>query len=108
VEQCKNYITKHLNQKFTIDEIANEIAITKTYLCHLFSEQVGIGIQQYAQRKRIEAAKNMLRYSDTSILEIASYLCFNSQSHFGKVFKDQVNETPQRYREKNKFIDFKN
>ena len=37
---------------------------------------------------RIERAENLLKYSEASLTEISSeYLCFSSQSHFGKVFK---------------------
>ncbi|MDR0884995.1 MAG: AraC family transcriptional regulator [Clostridiales Family XIII bacterium] len=106
IEKCKNYIAEHLNQHFTVDEIANDIAINSSYLSRRFSESEGIGIQQYTQKKRVEAAENMLKYSDESIFVISNYLCFASQSYFGKVFKEHTGLTPQKYREKNKLIDF--
>ena len=107
VEQCKKYISMHLNRLFSLDDIASEIGVNKSHLSRRFSEEVGVGIQQYAQIKRIEAATNMLKYSDESVLAISNYLCFSSQSHFGKVFKVQIGTTPQKYREKNKIVDFK-
>jgi AraC-like DNA-binding protein len=107
VEQCKNYIARHLNKHFTIDDLAKEIQINKSYLNRKFSKSVGMGIQQYAQLKRIEAAANMLKFSDESILTISNYLCFASQSHFGKLFKQHMGETPKVYREKNMLLDFK-
>lgn len=106
VEQCKNYVAGHLNKPFTIDDIAQVIGINKSYLSRKFSKSEGMGIQQYAQMKRIQASENMLKFSDESILKISNYLCFASQSHFGKVFKKYNGQTPQKYRERNKMIDF--
>lgn len=102
IEQCKNYIACHLNKKFTLDDIAKEIGISKSYIGRRFSESEGMGILQYAGMKRVEAAANMLKYSNESILKISNYLCFASQSHFGKAFKEHMGVTPQKYRETNK------
>ncbi|WP_442862488.1 helix-turn-helix domain-containing protein [Bacillus sp. USDA818B3_A] len=46
----------------------------------------------------MEEAKDLLAFSDKSISEISNYLCFSSQSHFQKVFKDYYAITPQAYR----------
>ncbi|MCX7657624.1 MAG: AraC family transcriptional regulator [Oscillospiraceae bacterium] len=106
IEQCKNYIAKNLTKNFTLEDIAKEINVNKSYLSRKFSEKVGMGIHKYAQKKRIEAAANMLKYSDQTIAFISNYLCFPSQSHFGKVFKEYMKLTPKAYRHKNKPIDF--
>ena len=47
---------------------------------------------------KIEKAKNLLRFSDFSMVEIASYLSFSSQSHFIKLFSEETNLTPKKYR----------
>ena len=106
VESSKNFIYKHLNKHFTVDDVANEVGVNKFYLMKRFSELEGMGIQQYAQLKRVEAAANMLKFSNEPISVIAEYMCFSSQSHFGKVFKKYKGLTPQSYRNKNKLIDF--
>lgn len=98
VEAAKNYIASHLNKSFSLDDIAKELNINKHYLARRFSEDTGMGIMKYTKQKRIEAAKNMLRFSDASIPRIAAYLCFPNQSHFGKVFKEMTGTTPGAYR----------
>ena len=49
----------------------------------------------------MEAARNMLRYSQYSVGEIAQILAYRSPSHFGKVFKDHMGVTPREYRNAN-------
>ena len=48
------------------------------------------------------AAQNMLKYSDQTISAVSSYFCFDSQSHFGSVFKNITGITPSEYRTRNK------
>ena len=98
VEKCKVFINQHLNKPFNLNDVAEAISINKNYLSRLFTQEEGMSIMQYARKKRIEAGANMLKFSDESIARIAEYLCFPSQSHFGKVFKDIMNMTPQKYR----------
>lgn len=105
VEQCKDYIAKHLRTPFQVSDIAKSIVINPSYLSRKFSEQEGITIQQYIYRERCLKAANMMRYTSYTIAEIAEYLCFSSQSHFGKRFKEYLGETPHKYRKKNKYIE---
>lgn len=63
-------------------------------------------IQDYILKFRIERAANLLKYSYASISEISDYVCFNSQSHFGSIFKQYMQMTPRQYREKYKQKEF--
>lgn len=94
-----DYIYEHLNSPITVRDIAENIGINETYLSKLFKKETGISISEYIRNYRIEAAKNMLKYSDYSYTDIAKLLCFSSQSHFTKVFKDVTGMTPKVYRD---------
>ena len=48
---------------------------------------------------KIEKAQHMLKYSDYSLVEIANYLAFSSQSHFIQTFKKLIGVTPKKYRD---------
>jgi len=98
VEECKAYIGQNLNRMLSLNDIAGAIGINKSHLSRLFTQETGLSIMQYARKLRVEAAQSMLKYSDESISTIAQYLCFPSQSHFGKVFKEHTGKTPQIYR----------
>ena len=102
LEQCKRYVARHLYQPFTLDDLANTIGNNKCYLTHQFSLQEGKSLKRYIHEERIRAAQNMLKYSDQPIPVIANYLCFETQSHFGSVFKKITGTTPALYRLQNK------
>jgi AraC-like DNA-binding protein len=106
VEKSKLYIENHLNIPFHLEDLAKEIGGNESYLSRRFSEETGMGIQKYTRIRRVEAAADLLKYSDKGIADIAFYLCFPSQSHFGAVFKSHFGLTPAKYRECNGVIEF--
>jgi AraC-like DNA-binding protein len=88
----------HLHEPISVDEIAERAGLSRSYFSVLFKKEVGMPVTDYIRRKRIEAAENMLKYSDYSLPEISSFLAFNSQSHFVSVFKSVTGITPGAYR----------
>ena len=49
-------------------------------------------------RCKLEEAKSLLTYTNKSLSEISSYLCFANQSYFQRVFKKKYGITPNEYR----------
>ncbi|MCL2397870.1 MAG: AraC family transcriptional regulator [Defluviitaleaceae bacterium] len=105
VEKCKLFIDQHLVKPFTLDDISSALNINKSYLSRRFAQEAGMRIMDYARKKRIEAAANMLKYSDTSIADIAANFCFSTQSHFGDLFKRMKGTTPLKFRAENQVIE---
>lgn len=106
VEQCKDYLTQNFHKRITVEELAKQIGVNRTYLSGKFSEQEGMSISRYSILVRLRAAENMLKYSEASISAISDYLCFSSQSHFGREFKKKNGISPAEYRKQNKNMHF--
>ncbi len=100
IEKAKNFIFQNLHSEIVVGQIGRQIGVSAAYLSSLFRRVEGITIQQYIRREKIRLAENMLRYSEYDVKSIASYLAFCSQSHFGKVFKEETGMTPSKYRNK--------
>lgn len=103
---CKDYIAQHRTKNIRVSELAEAVGVSHSYLTKKFKEIEGITVQQYMIREKIEAAANMIKYSDISLSEIAEYLNFSSQSHMGQYFRKEYGMTPQEYRRRNKIIEF--
>lgn len=95
-----DYVYDHLQGKITLNELAAAVGISSAYLSRLFHKEVGMTVSEYIMNKRIQAAENMLKFSEYSISEISNYLCFSSESHFIHLFKKHTGETPKNYRKK--------
>ncbi|HBI85828.1 MAG TPA: AraC family transcriptional regulator [Ruminococcus sp.] len=99
VTVCMDYIYDNLHTRLTLDALSAATGLSPSYLSRLFKREVGMTISEYISKMRIDAAENMLRYSDYSCLAISDYLCFSSESHFIQVFRRRTGLTPRRYRE---------
>ena len=98
-EACRNYITSHYREKIYLNDIAEALGVSPSYLSRLFHRETGTRIQDYITMVRVQKASNMLKYSDESISRIAEIVGFPSQSYMGKVFKKQLDMTPREYRD---------
>lgn len=98
IEAAVKYIHLHLHAPITLEETAEAAGLSPSYLSRLFKKETGMYLVDYIQKERIEAACNMLTYSDYTAAQISEYLCFSTQSYFIKIFKKYKGTTPAKYR----------
>lgn len=67
-------------------------------LSKLFSQVCGYTIERYSVLQRIEWAKELIKYSELNISEIAFKLGYSSLVHFSKQFKKEIGLSPQGFR----------
>ncbi|PFO74465.1 AraC family transcriptional regulator [Bacillus cereus] len=97
--KCLNHISKNAYDELSLNELANHLDITPTYLSKLFKKEMGIPLSEYIQKERIEEAKKLLTLTTSPLSDVCAWLNFNDQSYFTKVFKKYTNMTPKQYRE---------
>lgn len=95
---CMDYIYNHLHETIHVDTLAEQVGLNRSYLSTLFKKETGTSVSAYILSKRMEAAQNMLRFSDYTCAEISAILAFSSQSHFNRVFRAQIGYTPKEFR----------
>ena len=101
INACKEYIYSHIKDRITIEDLSDELGVSASYLSRLFKKETGDSVSAYIRIQKIEKAKNLLRYSDYSIIDIANRLSFSSQSHFIQQFRELTGITPKKYRDNN-------
>ena len=107
IEQSRDYVRKHYREKIYLEEVAEALGISPTYLSRLFKRETGQCLQDFINEERVKRAANLLRYSDMGLTEIAQYVNFPNQSYFGKIFKKYTNMTPRAYRDFYKPAEFR-
>jgi len=95
-----DYIFLHLHSRITLEELAQNAGVSAGYLSRLFKKELDLSVSDYICLQKLESAKNLLKYSTLSIVEIAEYLAFASQSYFIQVFRKNTGMTPKKYRDK--------
>lgn len=99
VTTCIDYIYAHIKERITMDELTEYVQLSPSHLSRLFKKETGMTVSDYIRERKIEKAQNLLKYSDYSLVDIANYLSFSSQSHFIQAFKQLVGMTPKKYRD---------
>ena len=92
------YIKQRTNQAITTSDVAAYVGKSRSYLSRRFKKELGFQMNEFIMRCKLEEAKSLLTYTDKSISEISSYLCFSSQAYFQNVFKKKYQITPNEYR----------
>lgn len=106
VEQCKDYIAQNLYREIRIEKLAEAIGLNRCYLSDKFSKAAGMSIKQYIMKEKLNAAANLLKYSNAEVGAVASYMHFGSPSRFSQYFKKQYGLTPLEYRKKYKLAEY--
>ena len=104
INVCKEYIYSHIKERITVEDLADVLGVSASYLSRLFKKETGDSVSTYIRTQKIEMAKNLLQYSEYSMIEIANRLSFSSQSHFIQQFRESVGMTPKKYRDLNHTI----
>ncbi len=93
------YVREHLTDGITVGQMAKDLYISRSYLSTRFKKETGHTLSSYIQKQQIERAKDYLKNTQKSILEISTYLGFSSQGYFQNVFKKQTGMTPKDFRD---------
>lgn len=98
VQQCCDYIRRHILQPLELSQIARHVGYSEYYLSKRFNREMGIRVVDFIKDERINLAKIWLVTTSKSVDEISETLQFNSRNYFGKVFCEKVGMTPSAYR----------
>lgn len=100
VVKCMEYVYDHLHEKLMVNDIADELGLSVQYLSKLFRTETGITLNRYILKKKIDAACQMLKYSQYEAVDVGNFLAFSSHSHFIQKFREETGLTPKQYRAK--------
>lgn len=92
------FINEHFAENLSIEQLAKQLHISKSYYMFCFKKAVGIGTFEYLTQLRVTAACNELQNSNRSIAEIALQCGYNNLSNFNRQFRKIMNCTPREYR----------
>ena len=104
IEKVKNsivelvhYSDEQINTKFS-EYISTKLHHDYNYLSNLFSEVEGTTIEKYFIAQKIEKVKELLKYDELSLSEIADRLGYSSVAYLSNQFKKQTGLTPSFYK----------
>lgn len=91
-------IEKRIQEKLTVESLAESIHLSKFHYQRLFREAVGESVMRYVTRRRLSLAAGELAGTDLSVLEIALKYGYDSHEGFTRSFRSHMGVTPTEYR----------
>ena len=98
IKKAMNYIENNLNEGIRLEEAAAFAGFSKYHFQRVFKRETGLNLYEYIQKRRLAEASSLLLNSNIRILDIAVYLCFESQEVFTRAFKKVYGLPPGQYR----------
>ena len=85
-----------------LEHICRELKldISGAYAARLFKLSTGLGVREYAKKKRLSAAAEFLRATDLSVKAIAAEFGYRSPPDFTRRFKEQFHLSPTDFRKR--------
>jgi len=84
--QVLSYLANHYTSGISMDDLVQEVGLTKSYICHLFKRHTGCTITEYVNRLRCYQAIYLIE-NGHSVTEVAAAVGFNDYNYFSRVFK---------------------
>ena len=92
------FVHEHYGERLRLEQAARAAGIAPDHFSKLFKRREGMNFEHYVQTVRLEQAKQLLKNTGLSVLDIATMTGFGSPQYFCRVFNAATHTTPLRYR----------
>jgi two-component system response regulator YesN len=96
-----DYINIHFSENISLSDVADNINLSKNYLCDLFKKELGVTFINYVTNLRIEKAKEYLVSTDMKMYEVSDAVGYSDYAYFSQIFKKHTGITLSAYRRQN-------
>ncbi|XKE46592.1 AraC family transcriptional regulator [Halomonas organivorans] len=92
------FIDRHLGSRLRVADLAAEACLSEAHFTERFRAQTGVSPWQYVLRRRLDAARRLLRESHLPLSEIAALTGFTNQSALSRSFRRAFGHPPSQLR----------
>lgn len=100
IKKAQEYIEKNFEEKITVNQIANMLAVGRRSLERRFKSATSNTITEYLQRVKVEAAKKNLETGRKNVNEVMYDVGYSDIKAFRTIFRKITGLSPLEYRKK--------
>lgn len=98
IHEIANYIAQHPGIPHRVEELAVRAQLSPRYFSMKFKEMIGMSVQSYMIRTRIERAQHLLMHAGMNVTEVADALGYRDIFFFSRQFKQYTGKSPSELR----------
>jgi AraC family transcriptional regulator len=98
LRKVEDYVRAHLAENISIERLAELAELSPFHFSRVFKDSTGMTPLQFVIRERMLRARQLIRETSGSLIEIALEVGYTSPSHFAEVFRRTVGMPPSEFR----------
>jgi len=102
VSRFQKLVGEHFLTRRQVADYAQMLSVSANHLNKMVKEVTGKTASDGIREMLGQEAKSLLRYTDSSVAEVAYTLAFSDPASFNRFFKAETGETPLVYRNRNR------
>lgn len=99
IDRVIDHVNANLDKTFSLDELASVAAFSPYHFHRIFMAITGESVNFFTNRVRLEKSARLLKFSKSSIADVALECGFSSPSTLSRAFKQYFGITPTLYRQ---------
>lgn len=97
IGKVMEYISRNYSQDISLNDLAGYVHLNRSYLSTSFKKEVGVNINAFLLKYRLERAKELLVSTNDLVQEICNEVGITDSAYFSKQFKKYTGESPLEY-----------
>jgi len=98
IREVANFIQQHPGIAHRVEDLGKRAGLSPRYFSIKFKELIGMSVQTYMIRARIERAQHLLLHAGMNVTEVADALGYRDIFFFSRQFKQYTGKSPSEIR----------
>jgi transcriptional regulator GlxA family with amidase domain len=100
VAKVLRYVTDHLNEQLSIEQLADAVAVSRRTFSRTFAKDASMTPSAFVEQVRVDFARKLLEETDLPLKTVAFRCGFRSGNHMRVIFTRRLDTTPREYRQR--------
>lgn len=100
MDEIKRYIQEHCQEEINLQDLADHVALNKSYMSTLFKQETNSTLWNYIVSERMNRARHLLLNTNLKVYEIADQVGYEDLSYFSRLFRKHFGMTPLDYKKR--------
>lgn len=98
IHEIANYVRQNPGIPHRVEDLAQRAQLSPRYFSMKFKEMIGMSVQTYMIRTRIDRAQHLLMHAGMNVTEVADALGYRDIFFFSRQFKQYTGRSPSEIR----------
>ena len=100
LEKMLSYLNTHFESVISLQELADQIHLSREVCCRLFKKMTGKTITGYLEEYRADKSLPLVQSGQYSMTQIAEMVGFSNPSRFASAFRTRFGCNPKTYNQR--------